>query len=227
MSSQCVACFGIARADDIAFSQTAWSAATNLILAIYPITVFWNLQMRIGIKIGLCALWSTVAFSCVCACIRTFEIGVIVSTRDRTHAVAPLLIWGWTEYWVVLIAGSLPPLRPLIPRAMRYFRAQKSTNRGIHAERSAQELQGRDLEMKEHGHAAYGSHKPADERSASSTASCNGQHSSSGEEAGGEPGAETPPINVTIQTDVYVTSEPMNEEERRVESSTKRESIKA
>ena len=222
-----IACFGIARADNIAIASTAWSAATNLIVAVYPITVFWKLQMRIGIKIGLCALWSTVAFSSVCACIRTYEIGVIESTTDRTHAVAPLLIWGWTEYWVVLIAGSLPPLRPLFPRIVQYFKGQNGPNRGLHAERSAQELHGQDLEMKSHGRAAYGVKNPAVERSASSTASSHGQRSSSGEEAGREPGAETPPINVTIQTDVYVTSEPMNEEARKAESSTKRESIRA
>ena len=34
----------------------AWSAFVDLSLAVFPITVFWNLKMKLGRKIGVSAL---------------------------------------------------------------------------------------------------------------------------------------------------------------------------
>lgn len=62
----------------------AWSAATDLILAAYPIIVFWNLQMPLRLKVGLCLLMGTGVFSCICACLKIYQIDRVNNVQDRT-----------------------------------------------------------------------------------------------------------------------------------------------
>ncbi len=47
----------------------------------------------------------------------------------KTGAESPLLIWAWTENWLVLILGSLPPLRPLFVRAFDKISTTASKSR--------------------------------------------------------------------------------------------------
>ena len=95
---------------DVAFVQGSWCAATDLILALYPITIFWNLQMRLRIKIGICVLLGLGVFTSVCGAIKTYYIHLILSTEDPTYDFSPLLIWITTEMWLTIIISSIPPL---------------------------------------------------------------------------------------------------------------------
>lgn len=38
------------------FKRKAWSAFTDLVLAVFPVTVFWNLQMKKSRKIAIITL---------------------------------------------------------------------------------------------------------------------------------------------------------------------------
>ena len=57
---------------------------TDLVLAGYPIVVFWNLQMPRRLKVGLCLLMGMGIFSCACACLKTFQIAQVNQVQDRT-----------------------------------------------------------------------------------------------------------------------------------------------
>ena len=46
-----------------------------------------------------------------------------------TDSIAPLIVWAWTEQWLVLILGSLPPLRALFALFIRRISTYKSRSR--------------------------------------------------------------------------------------------------
>ncbi|KAL8689023.1 MAG: hypothetical protein Q9218_005212 [Villophora microphyllina] len=45
--------------------------------------------------------------------VKTVYIKLISVESDPTYAISTLVIWAYTENWLVLILGSLPPLRSL------------------------------------------------------------------------------------------------------------------
>jgi hypothetical protein len=45
---------------------------------------FWNLQMRLYIKVGLAALFGCGVSAAVCAAVKTKELGTVTATSDLT-----------------------------------------------------------------------------------------------------------------------------------------------
>ncbi|KAI9726364.1 MAG: hypothetical protein M1828_001638 [Chrysothrix sp. TS-e1954] len=101
---------------DLGYLQGSWSSATDLILATYSPVVFRRLQLPVKQKIGIMCLLGAGILACVCGCIRTVQIHRVRNVTDRTGNLAYLSLWAWTEFWILVIAGSLPLLRPLFAR---------------------------------------------------------------------------------------------------------------
>ncbi|KAI9669028.1 MAG: hypothetical protein M1831_000620 [Alyxoria varia] len=95
------------------FLQGAWNAASDLVLAVYPILLFGGLEIPLKLKLGVSCLMATGLFTAACAAVKTWEIRNVQVTTDATYALTPFVIWNWTELWVTLIAGSVAPLWPL------------------------------------------------------------------------------------------------------------------
>ncbi|KAK5120791.1 hypothetical protein LTR85_005857 [Meristemomyces frigidus] len=93
------------------FFQGSWAAASNLALAIYPITVFWSLHISWKRKLGLCALMDGGFIAAAAGVMKTIYIELITATTDATYAISPLVIWAYTEMWIIIILGSIPSLR--------------------------------------------------------------------------------------------------------------------
>ena len=51
-----------------------------------------------------------------------------MATNHFSDAIAPLMIWGITEMWVVLIASSVAPLWPLLRQSASRVRQSNSHN---------------------------------------------------------------------------------------------------
>lgn len=64
--------------------DTAWGAAADLVLALYPAYLIWNLQMRLRLKIILICLMGLGVFTAVASLIKTASFGRLRTTTDAT-----------------------------------------------------------------------------------------------------------------------------------------------
>jgi len=111
-------CDSISRAQDFGYLQGSWSAVTDFILALYPITFFWELQLKRSVKISLCVLMGLGILPGVCAICKTIKLQMLEaveagSLQDIPIPVANVILWATIEMWVVLIVACIPPIRPL------------------------------------------------------------------------------------------------------------------
>lgn len=102
-----------------AYVVAGWGALSDLVLACYPISIFWVLQMPVRAKVGVSVLMAAGLFACVCAVMTTYYLHNVSDTMDPTYVLTPLTIWVVTEMWVILIASSVPALWPLIQKIKR------------------------------------------------------------------------------------------------------------
>lgn len=109
------------------YVQGSVSSLVDVALAIYPILLFWNLQIELAKKLSLSLLFAFGLVAATSAIMRTSKIGVVAQTKDLTYAVAELVLWNTIEMYFVLIGGSLPGLRPLFNKRIRIPSNRDST----------------------------------------------------------------------------------------------------
>ncbi|KAI1277557.1 integral membrane protein [Xylaria sp. FL0933] len=110
----------------VGFAQGSICSVVDLILAIFPASLFWNLNMKLGRRISLSALMGLGIFALIASVIKTIKLQAITQTDDLTYAMADLAIWWTLEAYLVLIAVSIPTLKPIISTSKRHDK--KSTN---------------------------------------------------------------------------------------------------
>ncbi|KJZ79192.1 hypothetical protein HIM_01343 [Hirsutella minnesotensis 3608] len=99
---------------DTGFFQGSVGAAVDLTLATFPASLFWNLNMAWRQKIALSCIMGLGVFAMVASIFKTIQLQAITATEDITYEMAKLAI-GWTlEANFVLIAVSIPTLRPIL-----------------------------------------------------------------------------------------------------------------
>ncbi|KAL9025195.1 MAG: hypothetical protein Q9196_005943 [Gyalolechia fulgens] len=101
----------------------AYSAFTDVFLAIVPAMVFWKLQMKTKTKIGLCLLMGTTALAAICAIVKTTKLYQLANLADFTYATVDLIIWAIVEANAIIIAACIPTLKPFV------FAVQKGVQR--------------------------------------------------------------------------------------------------
>ena len=92
--------------------SSVFSVFVDLNLAIYPIVIMRRLQMELRKKISICILMGLGVTATICAAFK------IPHLRDQTEpditwAIIPLACWTSAEVNLVMIAASVPLLRPL------------------------------------------------------------------------------------------------------------------
>ncbi|RYP63323.1 hypothetical protein DL769_006995 [Monosporascus sp. CRB-8-3] len=85
-----------------------------LILALFPTSLFWNLNMEWKQKVSLSVIMGLGIFAMVASIIKTVHLRAITATDDLTYAMAELAIWWTLEAYLVLLAVSIPSLRPVL-----------------------------------------------------------------------------------------------------------------
>ncbi|KAI4093412.1 MAG: hypothetical protein LQ339_007687 [Xanthoria mediterranea] len=140
------ACNGRERNEKWAYVQGAISSSVDLALAVYPIVLFWDLQIQMLKKLVLSVLFAFGIVACICCIVRTVNISRLGQTSDLTHEVAELVIWNTAEMYLVLIAGSLPGLRPLCNKRVRAL-SNRQSSYGYHS-RDSHMAHKRDFAMK-------------------------------------------------------------------------------
>ena len=91
----------------------SWNAVADLVLALYPIPLLWDVQTSVKIKVGACLPMSVGVLASVCAALRTYDAG----SADQTYSMSDFWIWSITEMWLVLIAPSIAPVWPIFQKA--------------------------------------------------------------------------------------------------------------
>ena len=116
------------------YFQGTLSSGTDLLLAIWPITMVWNLKMSRRGKWAFCGLMAGGILPAAAGIVRMaysqrLVTGIDVTCKSLhdskaniadvgTDDLVPFLAWSATEMWFVIILGSVPPLRPLFERVV-------------------------------------------------------------------------------------------------------------
>ncbi|KAJ5174330.1 uncharacterized protein N7482_000207 [Penicillium canariense] len=124
-----------------AYYSNTFNSATDLFLAIFPTLVFWNLNLKLGIKIsliGLLSLGSVFVSPQITTCSETeannsisaMIASIIKTTKlDQVPGVTnlgatgglELIRWGYVENTIIIITSSIPCIRPLVISSVRKF----------------------------------------------------------------------------------------------------------
>ncbi|KAF7947741.1 hypothetical protein EAE96_008821 [Botrytis aclada] len=100
----------------IGYAHTSWNGLTDLFLTCLPATMLWSLQMNRHTKFGLVFLLSLSLLAFVGVVLKIVYIRVLADRGDYTYNTVPFFIWVQVESNLVVIASSVPLLRPLFVR---------------------------------------------------------------------------------------------------------------
>ncbi|CAL8584540.1 hypothetical protein XPA_010130 [Xanthoria parietina] len=104
-------CFTDAQLQRIIISQAIISIISDFVLALFPIVIFWKVQIELRIKAGLCFLMSLGLLTAACCIVRTILNWQNVNS-DPTWASVDNWYWRSWEVSVGIVAASIPALRP-------------------------------------------------------------------------------------------------------------------
>ncbi|RFN49826.1 hypothetical protein FIE12Z_5887 [Fusarium flagelliforme] len=96
------------------FVVSSFTVLTDLVLAIVPIHAFWKLQLKRQEKLEITFMLGLTFLSAVFTIIKATYLSTFNDRTDPLYNVVTLIIWGLVEQNVVIMAASVPTLRPLI-----------------------------------------------------------------------------------------------------------------
>jgi len=111
-------CDGRERNTKGGYVQGSVGAITDAMLSIYPMVVFWQLQMDLKVRLGVCALFLTGLVCSACAVLKTVAISNL-SSSDTTYDLALMDIYSLTELWVTLMVSCVPVIKQVVTRLIK------------------------------------------------------------------------------------------------------------
>ncbi|KAJ5260139.1 hypothetical protein N7497_011036 [Penicillium chrysogenum] len=111
-----------------AYYSNTFNSATDLFLAVFPTVVFWNLNLKLRIKLSLIILLSLGIVAMVASIIKTTKLDSVPSiTNTGAGGGIELIRWGYIENVIIIITSSIPCIRPLIISSVRKLSSAKYT----------------------------------------------------------------------------------------------------
>ncbi|GES57185.1 integral membrane protein [Aspergillus terreus] len=101
------------------YFSSSVNTATDLFLAVFPTVVFWNLNLRLRIKISLIVLLSLGIVAMVASIIKTTTLDHVPSVTNIGAGGVELIRWGYAENLIIIITSSVPSIRPLLISSVR------------------------------------------------------------------------------------------------------------
>ncbi|KAH8705206.1 hypothetical protein BGW36DRAFT_310701 [Talaromyces proteolyticus] len=99
------------------YFEGSFNSATDLYLAAFSTYVFWNLNLKLRVKVGLISLLCLGIFAMAASIVKTVQLHVLASANsDPTKATINLERWLYIETYLVIITTSIPCIRSLIRR---------------------------------------------------------------------------------------------------------------
>ncbi|PCG95489.1 Hypothetical protein PENO1_073310 [Penicillium occitanis (nom. inval.)] len=105
-----------------AYYSNSANSACDLFLAVFPTLIFWNLNLRLRVKVGLIVLLSLGIGAMVASIIKTTKLSSLPSATNL--GVTGGLEVGrcaYIENAIIIITSSIPCIRPLIMFSVRKF----------------------------------------------------------------------------------------------------------
>ncbi|KAL2153733.1 hypothetical protein VTH82DRAFT_4888 [Thermothelomyces myriococcoides] len=96
-----------------AFFNSSVAALTDVIFALLPIPLLWNVQMNWKVKSAVTAILSLGIFAAVSAIVKITFLGTYGKRGDFLWDSADITIWTTVEINVAIVAASIPCLKPL------------------------------------------------------------------------------------------------------------------
>ncbi|KAI1138228.1 hypothetical protein F5Y05DRAFT_385542 [Hypoxylon sp. FL0543] len=96
------------------YFQGSVCSLVDLILALFPASLFWNLNMELKQKVSLSFMMGLGIFAMVASIVKTINLRAFTDMTDLTYAMAKVAIWWTLEAYLVLLAVSIPTLRPIL-----------------------------------------------------------------------------------------------------------------
>ncbi|KAJ5173704.1 uncharacterized protein N7500_001635 [Penicillium coprophilum] len=111
-----------------AYYSNSFNSATDLFLAVFPTIVFWNLNLKLRIKISLIVLLSLGIVAMIASIIKTTKLGAVPSiTNTGARGGIELVRWGYIENVIIIITSSIPCIRPLVISSVRKISSGKNS----------------------------------------------------------------------------------------------------
>ncbi|QPC77101.1 hypothetical protein HYE68_007853 [Fusarium pseudograminearum] len=93
---------------------SSFTVLTDLVLAVVPIRAFCKLQLKRQEKLEITFMLGLTFLSAIFTIIKATYLYTFNDRTDPLYNVVTLIIWGLVEQNVVIMAASVPTLRPLI-----------------------------------------------------------------------------------------------------------------
>ncbi|KAL1893490.1 hypothetical protein Sste5346_006318 [Sporothrix stenoceras] len=123
-------CWSIQTLNKYSLFSSSYSGVMDVVLAIIPWTLLWNVQMRLKEKIGVLVAMSMGILAGIVAFIKCAKINNLSS--GDLYNTAQLLVWDSAEVSVTIVAASIPALRILIREvnnsARQYYASSGARN---------------------------------------------------------------------------------------------------
>ncbi|KAE8381726.1 hypothetical protein BDV26DRAFT_289150 [Aspergillus bertholletiae] len=105
-----------------AYYSNTVNSATDLFLAVFPIPVFWSLNLKTRVKLGLIILLSLGLVAMAASIVKTTKLNQLpgVTNLGATGGLE-LIRWGYIENTLIIITSSVPCIRPLIMSSVKKF----------------------------------------------------------------------------------------------------------
>ncbi|PNS16265.1 Saccharolysin [Sphaceloma murrayae] len=110
--------------------QGAVSAATDFALALWPVSIVWNLRTSMRVKVGFCLLMAIGILPSIAVVVRITLLPKISGSLDPTYDFTEFMFWAASELWAVIILSSIPPLRPLFLRVFYDIKSKSGSYGG-------------------------------------------------------------------------------------------------
>ncbi|KAI1634784.1 hypothetical protein F4809DRAFT_665026 [Biscogniauxia mediterranea] len=102
---------------DVYYATTAVNIFTDWITAFMPIPLLWNVQLNRNSKISVAFILGLGFIASLSACIRLKYTVGLTDTDNYLYAISDIVIWGYAENGLGLVAGCVATLKPLFRRA--------------------------------------------------------------------------------------------------------------
>ncbi|KAI8966437.1 hypothetical protein F5Y11DRAFT_343498 [Daldinia sp. FL1419] len=113
-------CSGLNRLGDVSLAMSAVSIVTDWTCAVIPAFILWNLNMKPRVKASLIFVLALGVLASISTCVRLPLVKMYMHTvsnpGDGLYKGCRISVWSVVECGIGIIAGSLPPLRPLFSR---------------------------------------------------------------------------------------------------------------
>ncbi|KAF7929960.1 uncharacterized protein EAE97_009557 [Botrytis byssoidea] len=113
---------------DFAIFCATWLVFIDALLAISPIMFFGRLKMSMRKKIGICALLGGGIIAAICGSIKISYLTELSARADITWATYDLFVWSGAEAFILIVCGSIPPLKILWDRYISKKTGQTKTS---------------------------------------------------------------------------------------------------